>query len=232
MRTAETILERHPLLSNRWHYEPGVVLLAIQHVWQKYGEKQFFDFIKNNIDKFVDQTGNIRTYHLKDYNLDQINSGKLLFTLYDQTGDDRYRQASHLLREQIRSQPRNEQGGFWHKLQYPHQMWLDGVYMTAPFYAHYGANFDEPEIFEDVALQVALLNQHARDPHTGLFYHAWDASHSQPWADPRTGCSPHFWARAIGWFMMALVDVLEMNGVVEVRKGSFIVSHLLIELEL
>jgi unsaturated rhamnogalacturonyl hydrolase len=88
-------------------------------------------------------------------------------------------------------------------------MWLDGIYMAAPFYARFGANFGEHETFDDIALQVSLLNQHARDPHTGLFYHAWDASYSMPWADPQTGCSPHFWARAIGWFMMALSDLLD-----------------------
>ena len=139
----------------------------------------------------------------------QINEGKLLFTLFEQTGDNRYKQAADLLREQLRTQPRTAHGGFWHKLRYPNQMWLDGIYMAAPFYSQFAATFDEPAIFDDIALQIALLDRHARDPQTGLLYHAWDASHNQQWANPETGCSPNFWARAIGWFMMALPDLLD-----------------------
>lgn len=209
LRTADIVLRRHPLLSRRWHYEPGVVLSGIQQVWRQSGNIRYFDYIKQNIDTFVDQSGRIRTYRLEEYNLDQINEGKLLFALFEQTGENRYKQATYLLREQLRTHPRAEQGGFWHKLRYPHQMWLDGVYMAAPFYAQFAATFEEPAIFDDIALQINLLNCYAHDSQTGLFYHAWDASRSQKWANPVTGCSPNFWARAIGWFMMAIPDILE-----------------------
>ena len=111
MRTANTILERHPKLSNRWHYEPSVVLLAIQRVWQRSGEQRFFDYIKHNVDSFVDPKGDIRTYRLTEYNLDQINPGRQLFALYDQTGDERYLLACKLLRQQLRSQPRKGPNG-------------------------------------------------------------------------------------------------------------------------
>jgi unsaturated rhamnogalacturonyl hydrolase len=88
-------------------------------------------------------------------------------------------------------------------------MWLDGIYMASPFYAEFAKLFDEPEGFDDVANQIFLIDEHARDPKTGLRYHAWDASKNQRWANPDTGCSPHFWGRAIGWYAMALVDILE-----------------------
>jgi|GEM_PF-131211 len=92
---------------------------------------------------------------------------------------------------------------------YPHQMWLDGIYMAAPFYAEFARVFGEPAGFDDVAHQITLIEAHTRDPTTGLLYHGWDESRSQRWADPETGCSPHFWGRAMGWYAMAIPDVLD-----------------------
>jgi unsaturated rhamnogalacturonyl hydrolase len=88
-------------------------------------------------------------------------------------------------------------------------MWLDDIYMAAPFYAAFARKFDEPAAFDDIAHQIMLIEQHTRDPNSGLLYHAWDESAQQRWANPDTGCSPHFWGRAMGWYAMALVDVLD-----------------------
>jgi len=209
IQSVETLIKRHPSLSNRWHYEPGVALLAVQRVWEQTKEDRYFKFIQSNIDEFVDEMGNIRTYTLGEYNLDQINQGKLLFLLHAETGEARYKKASFLLREQLRTHPRNALGGFWHKQIYPDQMWLDGLYMAGPFLTQFAHSFDAPDIFDDVARQVVIIDQHTRDPKTGLLYHAWDCTRSQQWADPQSGCSPNFWARAMGWFMMAITDILD-----------------------
>ncbi|MEJ2210569.1 MAG: glycoside hydrolase family 88 protein [Anaerolineae bacterium] len=208
-RTADSVLVRHPLLSRRWHYEPGVVLLGLRQVWRATGERRYYEYIRANVDSLVTPQGEIRTYRPEDYNLDQINEGKLLFGLYDETGDERYAAAARLLRRQLAMQPRTSEGGFWHKQIYPHQMWLDGVYMAGPFLAEYGAVFGEPQAFDEVAREIILAENHTRDAETGLLYHGWDESRSQAWADPETGCSPNFWARAVGWYAMAIPDVLD-----------------------
>ncbi|MGA9350487.1 MAG: glycoside hydrolase family 88 protein [Anaerolineae bacterium] len=209
VRMADSVMKRHPLLSKRWHYEPGVALLALKQVWLKTGQQKYYDYIKRNMDEFVGPDGEISTYRLEEYNLDQINEGKLLFLLYDTTGDERYKKAAYLLRRQLRTHPRTSEGGFWHKQIYPHQMWLDGIYMASPFYAEFARRFDEPQGFDDVAHQIILIEKHTRDPRTGLLFHGWDESKSQKWADPESGCSPSFWARAIGWYAMAIPDVLD-----------------------
>jgi unsaturated rhamnogalacturonyl hydrolase len=202
-------MKRHPLLSKRWRYEPGVVLLAIKQVWLKTGDQKYYDYIKRNMDEFVGPDGEIRTYRLEEYNLDQINEGKLLFLLYETTGDERYKNAAYLLRKQLQTQPRTSARGFWHKQIYPYQMWLDGIYMASPFYAEFARRFDEPEGFDDVAHQIILIEKKTRDSRTGLLFHGWDESKSQKWADAESGCSPHFWGRAIGWYAMAILDVLD-----------------------
>ncbi|MBN1430026.1 MAG: glycoside hydrolase family 88 protein [Anaerolineae bacterium] len=209
VRMAGAVMARQPRLSIDWRYEAGVVLTALIHLWQKTGDDQYIDYVKANVDAFVEADGSIRTYAIEEYNLDQIDEGKVLFPLYKRTGDERYKLAADLLRKQLEQHPRTSAGGFWHKLIYPHQMWLDGIYMAAPFYAEFGQIFDEPAAYDDVALQISLIDEHTRDAETGLLYHGWDESKSHLWADPRTGRSSSFWGRAIGWYAMALVDVLD-----------------------
>ncbi len=209
VRMTHSVMQRQPVLGTKWAYEWGVVLKGIEQVWLSTGELPYFDYIKRNIDEFVEADGSIRTYRLDEYNVDQLNTGKLLFGLWRKTGDMRYRQAAFHLREQLRTHPRTSENGFWHKNIYPHQMWLDGIYMQGSFYAEFAKTFDDPASFDDVAHQVILIERHTRDPKTGLLYHGWDESKTQRWADSETGCSPHFWGRAIGWYMMAIPDILD-----------------------
>ncbi len=209
IQMADTCLARHPLLAQTWEYQFGVVLKGIEQVWLATGDARYLAYIRANIDAFVQADGSIRTYSPDDFNLDLIHTGTLLFELLRVTGDERYRRAILLLRSQLAHHPRNSEGGFWHKSIYPDQMWLDGIYMAGPFYTRYGRDFNEPAAFDDEGHQVALIEKHLRDAHSGLLYHGWDATRSRPWADPHTGCSPHFWGRAVGWYAMALVDMLD-----------------------
>jgi unsaturated rhamnogalacturonyl hydrolase len=206
---ADSVLQNYPAPQWKWHYEHGLVVQAIAAVGETNGKPRFTQFSQAWVDHFVTESGKIRSYRVGEFNLDQINPGKLLFPVYQRTGDERYAAALQLLRAQLRNQPRNSSAGFWHKQIYPNQMWLDGLYMAAPFEAEYAVTFDEPALFDNITRQFILMEQHARDPQTGLLYHAWDESKTQKWANPATGCSPHFWGRAIGWYVMALVDVLD-----------------------
>jgi unsaturated rhamnogalacturonyl hydrolase len=129
--------------------------------------------------------------------------------LYRVTGKEKYKKAAEHLRSQLATHPRTNEGGFWHKKIYTNQMWLDGLYMGAPFYAEYAMLFHEDAAFDDIANQFIWMENHARDAKTGLLYHAWDESKQQQWANKETGTSPLFWARAMGWYSDALVDALD-----------------------
>lgn len=193
----------------KWEYTQGLVLKAILQVWQATGDEKYFRYVKTYYDQFIDTDGNIMTYDLDEYNIDRINPGKVLFSLYQKSGDEKFRKAIFLLRKQMQTHPRTIEGGFWHKNIYPHQMWLDGIYMASPFLAEFARTFDEPALFDDVADQIILMEKHARDGKTGLLFHGWDESRQQKWSNPATGQSPNFWGRAMGWYSMALVDVLD-----------------------
>jgi unsaturated rhamnogalacturonyl hydrolase len=193
----------------RWTYELGVVLKGEEAVWLRTGDGKYFRDIQQSMDRFIEDDGTIRTYRSDENNLDNILLGRMLLTLYKVTGKDKYRIAASHLRDQLRTHPRTQEGGFWHKQIYPNQMWLDGLYMAEPFYAEYAATFGDSAAFDDIANQFAWVEKHTRDPKTGLLYHGWDESKKERWADPATGHSPNFWGRAMGWYAMALVDTLD-----------------------
>ncbi len=211
-----------PARPERWSYEQGVLLKGIENVWLNTADGKYFNFIQHSIDRFVNDDGTIKTYRLDEYNIDNINEGKLLLTLYRITEKEKYKKAADHLRAQLKTHPRTHEGGFWHKQIYPYQMWLDGLYMGEPFYAEYAATFHEDSAFDDIAKQFIWMEVHARDPKTGLIYHGWDESKQQRWANKQTGLSPEFWARAIGWYAMALVDTLDYFPEKHPQRGALI----------
>jgi unsaturated rhamnogalacturonyl hydrolase len=198
----------------RWDYEQGLMNRALERVWQRSGNPRYYSYIKKNIDQFVNADGSIRTYKMDEYNLDNLAVGHAVLLLaqvsqgsaIDQT---KYRLAAATLRKQLDTQPRTKAGGFWHKQKYTNQMWLDGLYMAEPFYAEYSALNSDSKGLDDVAKQFALIERNLVDPKTGLLYHGYDESREQKWANKTTGQSPNFWDRGIGWYAMALVDVLD-----------------------
>jgi unsaturated rhamnogalacturonyl hydrolase len=194
----------------KWDYTVGLFTLSLLKLDAQTHDPRYVKFAETVMGSFITTNGDIRVYKPEEYQLDHINPGKTMLALWQITHDERYRKAAALLRKQLDTQPRTADGGFWHKQRYPHQMWLDGLYMGAPFYAEYAKLFNGPAAdYDDVAKQIRLMAAHTYDPATGLFYHAWDESKEQPWAIKATGTSSNFWGRALGWYAMALVDVLD-----------------------
>lgn len=204
----------------KWDYCHGLELGAMLDVYDRYGDKRYFDYALAYADTMVNEDGTIKKYRLTDYSLDRVNSGKFLFRIYEQTKNPKYKKALDLLRSQFDGQPRNDDGGFWHKKVYPHQMWLDGIYMGTPFLAEYAYRNNQPEVYQEVIRQIKLAAQHTFDAKTGLFRHACDVSREQKWADPLTGQSKHCWGRALGWYAMAIVDNLDFIPVHESGRDS------------
>lgn len=227
-KIADTILGQcredgfHDYPLERWAYVPGMLLMAMGRAGKRLNDERYYSFMHRHMDHFIAEDGTISTYTLEEYNLDQINQGKSLFMQYADTGDDRYAKAAHTLAAQLMSQPRTSEGGFWHKKVYPFQMWLDGLYMASPFLAEYAAVFERPELLDETAHQLMLIERRTRDKRSGLLYHGWDESGEQDWADSLTGLSPNFWSRAMGWYAMALVDCLEHFPVTHRQRGTII----------
>ena len=206
----------------RWGYTHGLVVKSMLEEWKHTGDSVYYEYAKIYADSLIDANGHIKTMKYLSFNIDNVNGGKILFDLYAQTGDERYKIAMDTLRKQMAEQPRTSEGGFWHKLRYPHQMWLDGIYMGAPFYAEYAFRNNLPQDYADVINQFVTCARHTYDPKNGLYRHACDVSRTQRWADPVTGQSKHTWGRAMGWYAMALVDVLEFIPQHEAGRDSLL----------
>jgi len=202
------VYDENPTMQ-KWNYEQGLMLNAIRQMYYHTKDKKYFEYIKRNLDQNVQPDGSITTYKVDEYNIDQIGPGRALLFTFEMTKEIKYKKAAELLRYQLATHPRTKSNGFWHKQIYPWQMWLDGLYMGAPFYSEYSKMFNSSKDFDDITHQFELIYSKTKDAKTGLLYHAWDESKEQKWADKETGLSLHFWGRAVGWYMMALVDVLD-----------------------
>ena len=198
-----------PSKDARWDYTHGLFAHALQCLSERTGDRAMSDDVANSVSSLIQSDGHIARYNQADFNLDMVLPGRALLRLNEQKSEERYKIALHELRDQLARQPRTSDGGFWHKNRYPSQMWLDGLYMASPFLAHYGKVFNEPAAFDEVAKQILLMDRHAYDSKSGLYYHGWDEKRAQSWANPQTGCSPNFWGRSIGWYAMAIVDCLD-----------------------
>ena len=190
-------------------YSQGLGCLAMLKVWKATNDRKYLDYVVKWADTVINNKGEIHLYEVETYNIDYVNSGKVLFDVCKETGNEKYKLAMERLVKQMKNQPRTHEGVFWHKLIYQHQIWLDGLYMGSPFLAQYAVTFNKPEMTDDVINQFLVCAKHTYDAKTGLYYHAWDESKNQKWANPVTGQSPNFWGRSIGWWYMALVDTLD-----------------------
>ena len=190
-----------------WNYIDGCMMTSLYSIYKLNGNKKYLDFIDNFVDYYVFEDGTIRGYNLETYNLDNLNEGRILFDLYGETGKEKYKKAIDLLYRQIREQPRTEYGNFWHKEIYPNQVWLDGMYMSEVFYTRHVAESGNGD-FSEIVKQFKSVYDHMYDKEKRLYYHGWDCSKQAFWADKQTGLSKNFWLRAIGWYTVALCDVL------------------------
>ncbi len=182
----------------------GDAIYKLRKTDPKYGQ-----YLKDYIDFFLHDDGTIDGQKTSDYNIDRVRPGNSMISLYEDYGDEKYKLGVETLVHQMEGQPRTNSGGFWHKKMYPYQMWLDGLYMAEPFLVRYATVFNQPEWFDEATFQLEEVYTHTLDSVSGLVYHAWDESKQERWCNPETGQSKHFWSRGTGWYMMALVDVLE-----------------------
>jgi unsaturated rhamnogalacturonyl hydrolase len=216
---ADSVMAFHPDPKSlgSWGYESGFMADAIYELGERTGEAKYKAYAKAWLDGLLSDDGKIdpRGYRPDEYQLDNILPGRLALTLYEKTGEAKYRRAAEELLDQMKAQPRTPEGGFWHKKKYTQQMWLDGIYMGDVFLAQAGRALRRSDLTAEAARQAELIHDRALDAKTGLLYHGWDSAIQQKWANPKTGDSPEFWGRAIGWYTMAVADILD-----EMPKGE------------
>jgi unsaturated rhamnogalacturonyl hydrolase len=216
----ESTMTRYtPQTLGSWGYTRGLYLYGQYLVYKRTGDRRYLDYIKAWVDRFVDANGNISNSF---NNLDSMRSGTLLLTLYQETGDSRYRTAADKIRRRLDTYPRTSDGGLWHATSRQHQLWSDGVYMVLPFLAQYGKMFGDSAYTDDEVTKQLLIYASHLQSGNGLLYHAYDEKRAQPWADTVTGRAPEQWCRAIGWYGMTIVDVLEIIPADHPRRGQLI----------
>jgi len=220
----ETTMRSHPDATSlgKWGYIPALYLSGEYLVYKRTGDARYLAYIRSWADAHVDAQGKIdNALNALDYML----PGNLMLDLYKETGLEKYKIAAQTIRKRLDTYPRTEDGGLWHATTRQHQLWLDGMYMSMPFLVHYGEAFgDQAYAYDEASKQLLLYAKHLNDPATGLMFHAYDESGTQPWAQADTHHSSVFWARSIGWFGMTLVDVLETMPKTDPNRPKLIVQ--------
>lgn len=193
-----------------WNYIDGCMMISLLDLYKESKDESYFQFVESFIDYYVSEDGTMLGYDRLTYNLDDINESRVLFDLFEITKKDKYQKAIFNTFQHILEQPRTHQGNFWHKKIYPNQVWLDGLFMAQPFYARYLKTYKSHLTYDDIVMQFENVRKYMFNEEKKLYYHGYDASKSIFWADPQTGLSKNFWLRAMGWYIVALIEVIEL----------------------
>lgn len=209
-RMGESLVKRRNDNPKGWHYVTGLGLECLLRVAKALNEERWVTWVKEAYDEFYTDEGTLERYRVEEFSMDQLSPAKVLIDLWQLTGEQKYRSAIEKVATQLALHPRTESGGFWHKQIYPHQVWLDGIYMYGAFYLRHAIMNESIEAcLEDLVFQFEHLFEKTHDAKTGLLHHAWDEFRQMGWCDLETGLSECFWSRGLGWYCMALVDVLD-----------------------
>lgn len=193
-----------------WNYIDGCMMISLLDLYQETKNKQYLHFVDSFIDYYVSDDGMMLGYDRSTYNLDDINESRVLFDLFEITKKEKYQKAIFHTFQHVLEQPRTHQGNFWHKKIYPNQVWLDGLFMAQPFYARYLKTYKSHLTYDDIVMQFENVRKYMFNEEKKLYYHGYDASKSIFWADPKTGLSKNFWLRAMGWYIVALIEVIDI----------------------
>ena len=206
----------HPYLLDfakkpRWNYVMGIEMEGMLNTALAYQDQGILDYLAEYCQEMIDEKGNIKDYRFDDYNLDKVRTAKFVLRWNQLYPEEKNKKALRTLFSQLEKQPRTDEGVWWHKAIYQKQVWLDGIFMGLPYYTHACTylNKNTRKVYDDAVMQIVKTNQRTFDPATGLWKHAWDETHQMFWANPETGLSQHTWGRALGWFAMAIVEVLD-----------------------
>jgi unsaturated rhamnogalacturonyl hydrolase len=192
-----------------WNYVDGCMMTSLLSLYRQTKDEKYYRFVESFIDYYVLEDGTLRGYEQSTYNLDDICESRVLFDLYDRTKQEKYNKAIELTYRHILRQPRTKEGSFWHKLIYPHQVWLDGLFMAQPFYTRYETLRNQQKNYDDILNHFKVVRKHMYSEQDQLYYHGYDASKTAFWADKKTGLSKNFWLRATGWYVVSIVDVID-----------------------
>ncbi len=197
----------------KWSYVMGIEMEGMLDAHNRYpdGNDDIMAYLKEYPETMISDKGEVTGYKYEDFNLDNIRTAKFIERMqriYPRKGNEK---ALKMFFKQLQHQPRTKDGVFWHKAIYANQVWLDGIFMGLPFYTNYTMEYKKgnKKYLDDIVSQIVTTDKRTYDPKTGLWKHAWDETHKQFWANPENGQSKHTWARALGWYTMAMVEVLD-----------------------
>lgn len=219
--TADSFIQHG--IEKDFHYTTAVAYESYQAAINVTQNETYVEWYRSQIDAVVQEGGTIADWNYTYYSLDDYRMANNFLWWYDRTGDEKYKSAAAIVREQLNRHPQNSGGGFWHRAPiYANQMWLDGIFMADTFYARWTSKFDSDNTtaWDHIERQFDNIEEHCRNNETGLLVHGYDESKTTVWADPVTGAAPNVWSRAVGWYFISLLEVIPLFPVSHPGRGK------------
>ncbi len=209
----------------KWSYVMGIEMEALLDTYLKYKDERILNYLKEYPAKMIDEKGNVTGYKYEDFNLDNVRTARFILRMYNLEPQKKDLIALKTIFKQLEKQPRTKEGVWWHKAIYANQVWLDGIFMGLPYYTLAAPQLKGKKAikyYNDAVDQIIKTDKRTYDAKTGLWKHAWDETHTMFWADKETGLSQHTWGRALGWYTMAMIEVLDALPEDYARRGEVI----------
>ncbi len=199
----------------KWGYALGLELESMLDTYLTHGGDDIWAYLKEYPTFMISEDGVTKDYKYEDFNLDNIRPARFIYRMYELDPQKGEEKALKTYFKQLQNQPRTQAGPWHHKKIYAYQVWLDGIYMGLPFYTMSAPKLkdkkeDVKKYYDDAVDQIIETSKRTFDAKTGLWKHAWDERKVMFWANKQTGLSQHSWARALGWYVMAMVEVLDV----------------------
>ena len=200
---------------SRYSFQQGIFLLGMYNTYKLCNEKRYLNYILEWVDVVTDSEYKVKfnewfTEDQTRETLDAYQPIALLARLCGETGDSSYLKTVEYIKENFATYPKTRDGILWHISWVPHQVHLNSVYMMCPSLCWYGRLTGDENYYDIAADQAIQIYRKLRDDKTGLIRRSYDESKTAEWADPETGLATEVWGRALGYYVMGLVDMLEI----------------------
>lgn len=226
VRLIDSTMARFPTDSSlgSWQYFTTFYMHQQYKVWQRTGNMSYINRIRTWADAHVNASGVIDT--ALD-TLDSMQGMNMLLDLFAETRQVKYQMAAQSIRTRLNTYPRTTQdgnpGGFIHQVPLTGNLWADGAFMLNPGLDRYGHVLNDATYADtESTRQMLIYASHLKDPVTGLYFHGYDETGNSSWSTGPGHHSPFFWCRAVGWYGVAMVDILDTLDPANPNRGALI----------
>lgn len=123
-----------------WNDADGSLLLGVRQMYEAVEDEKYISFIESYLSSSLTEEGTINNYPQDKKCADGISCGRILYFMYDRTGEEKYRKAIEFVMDRLRKYPKDG-------------ICTEALYKTMPFYMEYETKYEKKEKYSDIVGQ-------------------------------------------------------------------------------